>query len=774
MENKKPDCSGLLNELKRLEKAVETGDFKVSLFEGEMTEDEEQAVKIINNYLSKYHKAVEYDIMKYKLTSDALNIALWDMDIVVEDPVSPNNKFTWSKEFRKMLGFTDTNDFPDLLCSWSNRLHPDDKERTLEAFATHITDLTGKTPYDIEYRLQMKTGEYRYFHAYGNTLRSRSGIPLRVAGALMDITVKIDMATALNEALAEARSANNAKSEFLANMSHEMRTPLNAVIGLTGLSLENENLDNETQRNLEKVHNAGTILLNTVNDILDISKIESGKLELVPVEYCVPSLINDTVTQNLLRIGEKSIEMKLDICPELYAGLYGDELRVRQIINNLLSNAVKYTNKGQVKLIISCKRENKTAILTIQVEDTGRGIQKSDLDKLFTDYTQFDMQANRQIEGTGLGLSITKRLCELMDGTISAVSEYGTGSTFTAVIKQKIVNDEVISAEIIENLNTFRYFDEKRAREKKIERLHLPYAHVLVVDDNLTNLDVAKGLMKPYGMKIACVDSGQKAIDAIKATDGRFCAVFMDQMMPGMDGIEALVRIRDLGTEYAKNIPIIALTANAIVGNEEYFLNKGFQAFLSKPIDIFRLDAVIRQWIRDKDREHEIITPENRKPERSLLHGKKVEGLKIQKGLKRFGDHEDSYLEILRAYTVNTKKILPILTDFNKKDIKNYEITIHGIKGSNYSICADDQGDEAKKLEFAAKENNIKYIEKNNPKFIASTEVFIEKLEELLDTINSERPEIPKEKSEEKTLIKPKNTDRKNLTDITEKLNALR
>jgi len=635
MDTNKSGIKSLSNELKQFEKAAETGDFKIILSEENMIGSDSKIIHSINKYLNKYRKAVEYDIMKYKLTSDALSIALWDMDIVVEDPVSPNNKFTWSQEFRQMLGFKDKKDFPDLLHSWSDRLHPEDKERTLDAFAAHITDLTGKTPYDIEYRLMMKTGEYRYFHAYGNTQRSVTGIPLRVAGALMDITNKTEMAEALQEALNEAKSANNAKSEFLANMSHEMRTPLNAIIGLTGLSMDDNSVNEETRQHLENVREAGITLLGLVNDLLDVS---------------------------------------------------------------------------------------------------------------------------------------------------------ASGSDF----------------------------NEENMHKVKLEHISIPYAHVLVVDDNFTNLDVAKGLLKPYGMKIACVDSGQKAIDAVKTLDGRFCAIFMDQMMPDMDGIETVAAIRALNTEYTKSVPIIALTANVASGNEEMLLNKGFQAFLPKPIDVFRLDAVIRQWIRDKEKEKEYFRTEipDQNPvdpninKKSILYGKQIEGLNIDKGIKRFGGQEDPYIEILRAYSKNTKKILATIDSY-PEEIKNYVIIIHGLKGSNYSICADESGDFAKTLEEAAKAGDWDYVIKNNPLFIERSYKFISAIDEILPPDDSEKNKTEKDKPDETILTKlrtacdeydmdgideameeitefkynsdegladwlQENVDQMNFSEIVEKLNALR
>jgi len=450
--------------------------------------------------------------------------------------------------------------------------------------------------------------------------------------------------------------------------------------------------------------------------------------------------------------------MKLDVGKDMFARLYGDELRIKQIMNNLLSNAIKYTNEGEVELTIHCTREGEAVQLQIKVRDTGHGIKANDLTKLFSDYSQVDTKANRKIEGTGLGLSITKKLCELMDGSITVESEYGKGSIFTVTIKQTIVSDALISDEIIDNLNTFHYFDDRRAREKKFERISLPYAHVLVVDDNQTNLDVAKGLMKPYGMKIACVDSGEKAIDAIKATNGRFNAIFMDQMMPGMDGIETARQIRKLKTKYAKNIPIIALTANAIVGNEEMFLKEGFQDFLSKPIDISRLDSVIRRWIRDKEKEKAYAIEEKPKkaetPKKTIsyLQGKEVPGLDIKKGLIRFGGHEESYLEILRAYATNTRKILDDIKSVNKDKIKNYEIIVHGMKGSNYSICAEKVGDLAKELEHAAKDGDLEFIKKHNPAFLDASKKFLDDLDQLFMSIDSEIIKQKKDKPDEAAL----------------------
>jgi PAS domain S-box-containing protein len=356
---------------------------------------------------------------------------------VKDDPVNPNNTFVWSQEFRHMLGYTDENDFPNILSSWSDLLHPEDKERTLTAFANHMLDRTGKTPYDVEYRLKRKTGEYAYYRASGESIRDREGNAIRVAGALMDITETKNMLMEKDKQKAEAEAANRSKSTFLANMSHELRTPLNVIIGLTGLIIEDKSLDKHITDNLVKISNAGSTLLSIVNDILDLSKIESGKLELTPDEYYTASMLNDTVTLTLARIGEKEIKFHLNIDDNLPYKLIGDDLRVKQVFTNLLTNAVKYTDEGSINLNVSCEHEGDSVWVHAAVSDTGKGIAEEAMNDLFLDYHRIDLKSNHHVEGTGLGLSITKNLVEMMGGKIKAESELGKGSTFSFRIKQE-------------------------------------------------------------------------------------------------------------------------------------------------------------------------------------------------------------------------------------------------------------------------------------------------------------------------------------------------
>jgi signal transduction histidine kinase/CheY-like chemotaxis protein len=430
-----------------------------------------------------------------------------------------------------------------------------------------------------------------------------------------------------------AESAADAKSNFLASMSHEMRTPLNAIIGLSELSLSSGELEGEAAENVAKVYNSGVSLLGLVNDILDLSKIEAGKFEVLPADYDLPSLINDTVNLNAMRIGEKPITFDLEVDGSLFSTLLGDELRIKQVFNNLLSNAFKYTKEGTVCWSVSTERDGDVVWLVSEVRDTGIGIRPEDVDKLFASYSQVDVKSHRTVEGTGLGLSITKNLVQMMDGEIGIESVYGEGTTFRVRLRQGFVNDTPIGDTVAKNLKKFQYFDQKRARSEKLVRIRLPYARVLVVDDVQVNLDVACGMMKPYQMQIDCATSGKEAIELIKAEGVRYNAIFMDHMMPEMDGIEATRIIREeIGTEYAQTVPIIALTANAIVGNEEMFLSKGFQAFLSKPIDIQRMDQVIRTWVRDKELEKELEA-------RTFDHnGEKLRDLRMESERRKLED----------------------------------------------------------------------------------------------------------------------------------------
>jgi signal transduction histidine kinase/CheY-like chemotaxis protein len=422
-----------------------------------------------------------------------------------------------------------------------------------------------------------------------------------LGGALAQLRYSVDI-TELHNAKEQAETANHVKSDFLARMSHEIRSPLNAILGITEMQLEKEGLPPDTAEALDKVNNSGHMLLNIINDILDLSKIESGKMELTPANYDIASVINDTVHLNLMRFESKPIDFSLKVDENIPAKLFGDDLRIKQVLNNIISNAFKYTDSGRVDMSVSADMAGKGApvpdgpvTLVFRVSDTGRGMTQEQIDKVFEDYARFNMVANRQIEGTGLGMSITKRFVEMMNGEITIESELGKGSTFIIRIPQGYVDSTVLGREGADNLQQL-HIDRKAGNKKaSIVREYMPYGKVLVVDDMEPNLYVAKGLLGPYGLSVDTSSNGPEAIEKIKSGQ-TFDIIFMDHYMPEMDGIEATKILREIGYKE----PIIALTANALVGQVKVFLENGFDGFVSKPIDTRQLNSVLNKYIRDK------------------------------------------------------------------------------------------------------------------------------------------------------------------------------
>ncbi len=553
-----------------------------------------------------------------------------------------------------------------------------------------------------------------------------------------------DTSARLEAALADAEHANSAKSNFLAHMSHEIRTPLNAVVGLSELALDSEGTSGEVGDKLEKIHASGMTILSIVNDILDISKIESGKFELLPVRYDTPSLINDVAAQNVVRIGEKPVSFRLQVDEELPGALVGDDLRVKQVFNNLLSNAFKYTNAGTVEWRVGFEQEGDKVWLVSSVRDTGIGMKPEDMQKLFLDYLRVNRQMSHGVEGTGLGLSITKRLVEMMDGSITVESVHGEGSCFHVRLLQHAAGEAPIGKELAENLAGLRYTLSRRARNKKLPRVDLSYARVLVVDDIETNLDVVRGMLKPYGLKVDCATAGRQAVEMMRAGEPRYSAIFMDHMMPEIDGIEALRIIREeIGTEYARNIPVIALTANAIMGNEEMFLNQGFQAFLSKPIDIAKLDSVLRRWVRNKDKEARpgalAAPPPEDLPGAQGPAALRIDGVDTEKALERFAGSEEVFLDVLRSYSANTRALLGRLEEhLAAGNMDAYAIAVHGVKGASYGIAAQEAGKLAEGLEMAARAGQAGAVKASHAAFEAKATALLDAIDAATEAVGGE------------------------------------
>ena len=626
-----------------------------------------------------------------------------------------------------------------------------------------------------------------------------------------DMSERIEMENKIREALHDATVASKAKSDFLANMSHEIRTPMNAILGMVDLILY-EDTSNTVLSHATDIRNACRGLLTIINDILDISKIEAGKLEIVPARYHISSLLVDTISITKMRTAEKNITFSVNIDPNIPRELIGDEMRIKQVLVNFLNNAVKFTHEGQITLSVVSQVKNDVCHLHFSVEDTGIGIKPEDLEKIFVLFQQLDTKRNRNLEGTGLGLSISKQLVEMMGGSIEIKSAYGVGSTFTVSIRQHIANAQPLTALkhpeqnsvlIYENRQAhlkaltvsldslgctytvcadrsaiFSYLDESPYNYIFISSLYIkaihkiisdkqpdavivvvsddgstyntlpsismpihclqvtdifndeyhryesrdktaltssilaPEAKVLVVDDNAVNLKVAAGFLNICGIKAETAPSGMRAVEMVAETD--YDLVFMDHMMPEMDGIDTTLAIRSLGEKY-KQLPIIALTANAVGGVMEMFIAEGLDDFLAKPIEMTKLSKILEKWIpADKQKQRtDVVCCEEFCPE--------ISGLDTRKGIINSGGTCEAYNEILEIYVTDCEGRLNDLATFHREsDIKALTICAHALKSASANVGADHIATMAAELELAGKVNDIIYINASMRRFTDS------------------------------------------------------
>jgi len=624
-----------------------------------------------------------------------------------------------------------------------------------------------------------------------------------IANVLSDMAFK---SYCLHISNLEIEKNSHLKSDFLANMSHEIRTPMNAVLGMAELALREE-MSPVAKGYMHQIKASSKNLLVIINDILDFSKIESGKMDIIEVAYEPLSLINDLANIVNSRIGNKSVEFTLDISPDMPQNLFGDNIRIHQIILNILTNAIKFTQQGEVHLSFKCECEsNDTAVLKVAISDTGRGIKKENLGKLFHSFQQIDSKRNRNIEGTGLGLAITQQLLYLMNGKISVDSTYGKGSTFFFELPQKIINDtpaiqktdknleaavlvdnvyvkkqllkdlerigvkyiELDSEGSLEGLKTDFFIFEKKfymqtlqdffqenpdmqgivitsydskvntnfqnikvvhkpvyslslynamgisnveIHETSNENEHFtfvaPDAHVLIVDDNSINLTVASGILEPLNM---CIDVAISAVQAIdKVTKFNYDLIFMDHMMPEVDGVEATHIIRRMLPNY-NDIPIIALTANAVAGAKEMFIKEGMNDFVAKPIEIKDIVSKLRKWLpQDK------ILPA--KKSKKLLQSSdsssaniKIAGLNTKSALSLLGSEKLFWTVLKDYYLAIDKKIVKIQELMQSGRWRDYTIEVHSLKSTSKQIGADLVATLAAELERAGNEENISVI----------------------------------------------------------------
>lgn len=516
-----------------------------------------------------------------------------------------------------------------------------------------------------------------------------------------------------------ALAASQAKSQFLAQMSHEIRTPINAVLGMNEMILRESKSENILNY-AGNIQSAGRTLLTLINSILDFSKIEDGKMEIVPVRYETIKLIDDLVNMSVERAKKKGLKLNMEIDSALPRSLYGDDVRIRQIITNLLTNAIKYTHEGSVTLKITGREvDADTFELQVKVSDTGIGIRAEDLDKLFISFQRIDEEKNRNIEGTGLGISIVQRLLAMMNSKLEVASEYGKGSEFSFVLQQKIIDKTALG-----DYNEYYKKTADSKSEKKI--LRSSAAKILAVDDNDLNLKVISGLLKRNLIVPDLAESGQEGIELAKKNF--YHIIFLDNMMPGLNGVDTLGIMRREKI-LSMSTKVIMLTAGAITGMREFYLNNGFDDYLSKPIDVSELENMLEKHLppeivtfeaEDKKtsapeevKEEETVGEDEFSKREKKFFAETCPDINLDVALKYCMDSKSFLVQMLTTFA-DGKKADKIQEHFDAKDWKNYQIMVHALKSTSLSIGAENLSEAAKKLELAAKNNDAEEILKNH------------------------------------------------------------
>lgn len=543
----------------------------------------------------------------------------------------------------------------------------------------------------------MEISTYRIDNVPPSMLATESVIISLIVGAFtVALHTRIEMVI---KDIAKAEATEQAKAAFFAKMSHEIRTPINAVLGMDEMILR-ENISPEVHGYAENIKTAGNSLLSIVNDILDSSRLETGRLEILPSEYELLSLINDCYNLVKVRAIEKGLDFKVTNDPTLPKLLVGDEVRVRQIVSNILTNAVKYTRVGHITFNIGWEKIADNVVnLIVRVEDTGIGISEAGKEHLFESFERLDERNNKYIEGTGLGLSISKQLCDLMDGTIKVESEVGKGSVFTVTIPQGCTSEAPLGDFYarIQALNT---------KDKAVpEKFTASFAKVLVVDDVQLNIDVFRGLLKKTKIHIDAALSGEEALSLIKKK--RYDIIFMDHLMPGLDGVETLKRMQEMD-HVNVDTPVIVLTANVTPDSEKEYRACGFTEYVPKPVKGKVLEEVVYRYLKDVEKngsEEEQKSPET--ASEALLS--KLAFLDTAMGLSCCGNDVVLYKEIVSEY-VNDDRSEKLDELYKAQNWNEYKVQIHAVKSSALSIGAMDLSDKAKKIEACINELDLETV----------------------------------------------------------------
>lgn len=549
-----------------------------------------------------------------------------------------------------------------------------------------------------------------------------------------DLSERMKYIQSLEEARKEAEYANQAKSTFLANMSHEIRTPMNAIIGFSELVLKMD-ISPEVRAHVEDIKWSSHNLLAIINDILDISKIESGKMELVLGKYHTSGLLKDVSLIIATQAQAKGLAFQMKADPEIPNRLYGDKIRIRGVLINILNNAVKYTKEGSVSFEVSVlEKTDKKVKLEFKVSDTGVGIRPEEQEHLFKSFEQLDRKVHYGIEGSGLGLAIANGYVQLMGGEIKVSSTYGKGSVFTVILEQEIVDASPMD-------NDYSHEEEKQ-NGSTLGIMQISDVQALVVDDNFVNLRVADGIMKSYGLTVDTASSGMEAIELCKNKQYRF--VFMDQMMPEMDGVEAMEEIRSISPHYAKGGEgkIIVLTADAISGARKELMKQGFDEYLGKPINLKQMERLFVKFLpKEKitmQQPKEVRKDREQKEEKEINYLKSIlSEVDIQKGIENCGGELDDYLKVLKiAWDYGEKQLEELQNLQKQKNYADYTTKVHSMKSTAMNMGAVGLSNMAKEQEMAGKQGNYSYIDAHMELFCQGYRTLLKKIGEVLKNYN--------------------------------------